>query len=131
MSIFKTDLSELNDLDAYIGEYGDKARRAINDVLHDDAPSAVKKNIIPLIHDSGRKWKGKVAPASRSQPFREEKGNLSLTIKSKPSYGYLYFPDDGSNTRKHAGNQQFMKRGGDQSINRIVELCIKKIIKEE
>lgn len=131
MGIFKTDFSELNELERYIGEYGDKARRSINDVLHADAPPVVKKNIIPLIHDSGRKWRGKISPASRSQPFREEMGNLSLTIKSRPAYGYLYFPDDGSNTRKHAGNQQFMKRGGDESINRIVEMCIKKMTKEE
>lgn len=129
-SIFKADFSEINELMSYIDQYGDHARKSINDVLHKKAPSIVKKNIIPLIHDSGRKWKGKKPHATRSQPFMEEFGNLTLTVKSKPSYGYLYFPDDGSNTKRHAGNQRFMQRGGDKSTQRIINLCIANIVEE-
>lgn len=42
---------------------------------------------------------------------------------------YLYFPDDGTNTEHHAGNQQFMFRGATDSQDRIVNEVIDELVK--
>ena len=55
---------------------------------------------------------------------------LSVTIKTVNAYNYLYFPDDGSNTKKHAGNQQFMASGAENASDRIMELCIGHLTEE-
>lgn len=57
-------------------------------------------------------------------------GMLSVTIKTVSTYNYLYFPDDGSNTKKLAGNQQFMASGAESASDRIMELCIGHLTEE-
>ena len=64
-------------------------------------------------------------------PFTENTGEeLAVTIKTKPKYDYLYFPDDGSNTRRHVGNQQFMRRGAEKSRDRIIDICVGRLAQE-
>jgi predicted small lipoprotein YifL len=59
--------------------------------------------------------------------FTQSNGPLSVTIAARGRYGYLYFPDDGTNTKRHAGNQQFMMRGAENATAQIVDLCIGKL----
>ena len=48
----------------------------------------------------------------------------SVIFKSSPAWNYLYFPDDGSNTVRHRGNQQFMLRGAQDAAPKIAdEIC--------
>ena len=62
-------------------------------------------------------------------PFKDEKINLGVWVKNKPVYGYLYFVDDGENTRKHIGNMRFMERGAEAATPRIVDRVQEELIK--
>ena len=113
-----------------VKQAGDKAESIINNVLHTYAGPEMIEKITPLLPTSGRKWKGKKKAAKIAQPFRQEFGNLSVTVKTKTAYHYLYFPNDGSNTIKHYGNQQFMYKGTEKAVPDIIERCTAKIVEE-
>ncbi len=107
---------------------GKNVEAIVNDLLHTQAGAKIKENIMPLLPASEREWKGKRMAARRAEPFLEQKENLAITVVTKTNYNYLYFPDDGSNTERHAGNQQFMYRGAENATPDIVKLCTAKII---
>lgn len=123
---------EIDSLKELLDRFGEKSHKIVNEVLHsDEAAKAVEDNISVLLPCSNRHWKGKSAPASQTQPFRSDNSELlTLTVKTKKSHNYLYFPDDGSNTKNHQGNQHFMKRGADASVSTIAQLCAAQLINE-
>lgn len=102
----------------------------INDVLYGFGAEEIEHGIQKLLPRSGRYWKGRKAPASATQPFVQENGNLSVTVKTKPAYHYLYFPDDGTNTKHHAGNQQFMLRGAESKSEGIAGKIAEKLVEQ-
>lgn len=130
MATFELDAQDLDALQEKMNAYGEGAAREINDVLHGEGAREINDQIMRILPSSGRHWKGKKAPARSAQPFTQEDGMLSVTIKTVNSYNYLYFPDDGSNTKKHAGNQQFMAAGAESASGKIMELCIGKLTEE-
>lgn len=97
----------------------------INDVFHNFAGDRAQEEIIRLMPVS-RKKKGTHAKFSKS--LRNVNGNLSVTVATAGKYGYLYFPDDGTNTRRHIGNQRFFERGGEAVQEEIINRCITKLI---
>ena len=109
---------------------GKNAEALVNQVLHEEAGQKIKESIMPLLPVSGRNWKNKKRAASRAEPFLERKENLAVTVFTKTNYNYLYFPDDGSNTERHAGNQQFMLRGAENAAPDIIRLCTAKILEK-
>lgn len=127
---FALDTSEIERLHEAIAQFGNDARNAINEVFHNETLLPVSASIVAKIHPSGRTWAKKAVSATQTQPFRNENGNLSVTIKNKSKYQYLYFPDDGSNTRQHIGMQDFMVRGAEEVAPEIVDMCMDKIMKE-
>lgn len=108
----------------YVGE-------AINDVIWNEAAPLIQESIQRLLPESGRKWRGKKPAAKSAAPFTQTNESLAVTVKTKYAYHYLYFPDDGSTTRKHAGNQQFMLRGAEAKQEEIIERCIAKLTEFE
>ena len=96
----------------------------IDRVLKEEGAELIKQNIMPLLPVSGRKWKGKRTAASQAQPFTEEFAPLTVIVKTKPTYHYLYFPDDGAFTANHQGNQHFMLRGGEAAQDEIIDRCV-------
>ena len=130
MARFELDFSEVERLMQTIKDYEGDAESIINEVFKEIGTEEVKSQIQPLIPVSGRTWKGKKAAAKRAKPFVEEFDNLSFVVKTKYEYHYLYFPDDGSNTRKHAGNKQFMQRGAEKAAPKIIEQCLARLGKE-
>ena len=100
----------------------------INDILHNEAGPLIQEAIQPLIPVSGKHWKGKKSPARTSASLRSTNEPLAVTVRSAKSYQYLYFPDDGSNTRRHAGNQQFFKRGAEMVEDQIISRCLGALI---
>lgn len=106
------------------------AEESINDVFHNDAPPMVEEKIFLLMPMSGRTWAGKAPPARTAKSLTKETGNLYFAVKTKGAYHYLYFPDDGSNTRNHVGNQQFFQRGGEMTQTEIVDLCIIRMVSD-
>lgn len=114
-----------------ISALGDNAESVINRVLHDEAGPLIYKKINPLIHPSGRTFKGHTASARSSDwPSYLTNRNLSVTVTTKSKFAYLYFPDDGSNSHRHYGNQQFFARGGEDAAQEIADRCVKALLEE-
>lgn len=124
------DASEVDSLVGLMEQYGTSAEKTINDVIHEEGAQEIKKRITSLLPSSGRHWKGKGASARSAMPkrFSQDDDMLTVTIAARGKYHYLYFPDDGSNTKRHAGNQRFMLRGAENAVPRIVEMCLGKLI---
>lgn len=129
---YSIDYQELDKIENLFNEFPDTAKAAVNNFLHSDlAVDMVEDNIQPLLPSSGRHWKGKGAAAASTQPFRKGPNELlTLIVRSKTKYNYLYFPDDGSNTVHHMGNQHFMQHGAENSLGAIADLCAANVINE-
>ena len=130
MTEFHIDIEKVENMVKVFGTAGQRAEAIVNDVLHNEAGPIIETNIMQLLPQSGRIWKGKKPAAKNAAPFQEVNGNLSVTVTTKSNYHYLYFPDDGSNTKRHVGNQQFMFRGAEQAAPDIINLCTARIVKE-
>ena len=126
--MFDINFSEVERLQQALQNYQGDTESVINDVLHNEAGDLAQEEIKRLIPVSGKSWKGKKTAASKANSLRNVKENLSVTITTQKAYQYLYFPDDGSNTRRHAGNQQFFLRGAEAVQDEIIERCINKLI---
>lgn len=105
-----------------------RGEEAINEVLHGEGGTLIQESIRRLTPVSGKTWKGKAAPAKSGKSLMLVPGNLSVTTKSTKRYHYLYFPDDGTNTRRHVGNQQFFARGAEEVTREVADRCIDNVI---
>lgn len=130
MSRLDLKLEDFERLQQAMVEFQGNSAKIINQVFHDEGAQWVSEEIQRLMPVSGRTWSGKANAAKGSKSLTNEKGNLSFTVKTTKKYQYLYFPDDGSNTKRHAGNQQFFARGGEIKQNDIIDRCITCLTKE-
>lgn len=128
MGVFKIEGLELDNLEKAMKDYQGNTEDAINDVLHNKAGDLIQEGVRKLIPSSKRKWKGKKGPAKTSKSLRNKNENLAVTVTTTSNYQYLYFPDDGSSTTNHAGNQQFFYKGGISKQSDVIELCISKLV---
>ena len=128
-SFVSMDDREIDELQRVIADYPKNAEKTINDVLHGYGYDEIDKNIRRIMPVSGRTWKKKKKSAKTGNSLQGVESNLAITVKSRKNYSYLYFPDDGSNTRRHRGGQHFMYRGAEASKKKIIERCIAEIIK--
>lgn len=126
--MYKVDFSEVDRLQQALESYQGDAESAINEVLHDEAGDLAQEAIRRLMPVSGKRWRGKKPAAKFSKSLRNINGNLAVTVTTSKNHQYLYFPDDGSNTRRHVGNQQFFRRGGEAVQGEIIDRCINKLI---
>ena len=129
---FKMDVSEVDRLAERMQEFGAGAGQIIDDVIHGEGAKEIKEKIARILPASGRSWNGKRAAAAAVMPgqFKQDNGQLSVTIAARGEYGYLYVPDDGSNPRRHAGNKQFMRRGAEAAAPDVIEKCLGKLTEE-
>ena len=126
--ILRIDFAEFEKLQEAIKAYEGNAEELINEVLHGEASELIQQAIYKLMPESGRKWKGKAGAAAKSKSLTTVTANLAVTVTTTKKYQYLYFPDDGSTTRKHAGNKQFFAKGGEAVTSDIVDRCISRLI---
>lgn len=124
----RLDVSSFDELQNALIAYQGNSEQAINDVLHNEASPLIKEAIKRLIPVSGRSWDGKKAAAKSAKSLTDTKENLAITVRTTKNYQYLYFPDDGTNTRRHAGNQQFFRKGGESKQDEIINRCIAKLV---
>lgn len=129
-AVFTLDAEQFDILTEAIKQYGEGAEDKVNQVLWNSGAEKIKQEIHRILPESGKTWKGKKAAAKSTMPFVSVNGNLSVTVATKSAYNYLYFPDDGTNTRKHAGNQQFMKRGAEAATPAILEMCLAELVED-
>ncbi len=126
------DVRDFDRISDVISEFADssEAEQIINEYLREDGGELIKQKIHEMLPVSGRKpWKGKKTAAKATEPFRKTAGNLSVKVHTKSAYHYLYFPDDGSDTERHYGNQQFMFDGASQSSETIANEVIEELVK--
>ena len=124
------DFVAMDDLQQAMKDFQGNTEEIINDVLHNEAGELVQDAIRRLMPESGKTWKGKKKAAKHANSMMNVNENLALTVKSKNAYSYLYFPDDGSNTKNHIGNQQFFKKGGESQLNEIKDRCIGRLVND-
>lgn len=115
---------------AMLNYQGRSLETTINSVLHNDGSELAQDAIQKLIPISGKTWKGKRPAARHAKSLISGFGNLFFVIKSNTNYSYLYFPDDGTNTRRHVGNQQFFRRGVESVQDEIVDRCITRLVNQ-
>lgn len=127
---FRIDAELFDSLIERMKEYQGNTEAVINEVLWEQGGELINEAIMLLLPRSGRNWSGKKKAAKDAAPFTQTNENLSVTVHTKYAYHYLYFPDDGSTTRKHVGNQQFMFRGAENEQGHIIDLCIAKLIEK-
>lgn len=125
---FKIDYEAFDRLQEAIKDFQGNSEEVINEVLHGEGSELIQESIKLLIPVSGKEWKGKAAPAKSGNSLRATNGNLEVTIRTQKRYQYLYFPDDGTNTRRHVGDQQFFLKGAENVSEDIVERCITRLI---
>lgn len=130
MARFDLDVHEMDALHQAMKNFQGNTEEIINDVLHNEAGELIQDAIKRLMPVSGKTWNGKKKAAKHANSMMNVNENLALTVKSKTAYNYLYFPDDGTNTRRHAGNQQFFKRGGESQISEIKDRCIGRLVND-
>ena len=128
--IFSLDTESYNKLFDLMKELQGEAPQIINKILWDEGGQLINDAILNLLPVSGRNWAGKKPAAKFSAPFVQENGELSVTLKTKSVYNYLYFPDDGTTTKKHAGEQYFMFGGADAKQQEIINLCVAALIEK-
>ena len=127
MAVFRLEAAEFERLEQVMKNFPDEAENVINEVLHNEGSQLIQESIRNLIPVSGRNWKGKKAPAKTGSSLTDVKGNLSITVQTTKIYQYLYFPDDGTNTRRHVGNKQFFFKGAEEQQSTIIDLCINRL----
>lgn len=121
-------ITEFERLEEAIRNFPGNTEDAINAVLHNEGGLLIKEAIQPLIPQSGKTWKGKRAPARTGNSLRSTNENLTVWVRSEKNYQYLYFPDDGSNTRRHVGDQQFFFRGAESVKDEVIDRCVGRLI---
>lgn len=109
------DFSSILDLESAVAAYGEGCGQVVDGALHGEGALKAKRSIPEFIRPSGRRWRGKAPSMARSpgmgERLSQDDAPMQVTIAARGRYGYLYFPDDGSSTRRHAGGQRFMERG--------------------
>lgn len=131
---FRLEADQIYELQTAMQLYGVKSGRTVDEVLHNEGAEYIREEIMRLLPESGRKWKGKKTAAKRTNPFLQKNDSLAVTIHTKSAYHYLYFPDDGTNTTHHIGYKgkprEFMLKGAENQAARIMDLCVKRLIEK-
>lgn len=125
--MFELNVSEVDRLIDAMKNFPYDTEAVINEVLHTEGAELLQESIKRLMPESGRTWKGKKKGAKKSKSLRNSYDNLSITVTTTKSYQYLYFPDDGSSTENHYGDQQFFYRGGEAVQDDIIDRCINRL----
>lgn len=127
---FSLDAADFERLQRSMEAFGEGSGQVITETLHESGP-AIYERINPLIHPSGRTFKGHRSSATQSAwPTYGKAESLAITVAARGKWHYLYFPDDGSNTDRHAGMQDFMMRGAQDAAPEIIERCLGALMQE-
>ena len=126
--MMKINFSDSDKLLSAMKAFEGEVEPIINDVLHNQAGELIQESIRRLMPVSNKTWKGKAPAAKTGKSLQNVVGNLSITVTTSKKHQYLYFPNDGSNTRRHVGNQQFFEEGGEAVKDDIIERCVERLI---
>ena len=127
MSILRVDAQDIERLGELMKKFPKDAENTINEVFHGEGATSIRESIRLVMPQSHKEWKGKGAPAVSGNSLQSVNSNLAVLTRSTKKYGYLYFPDDGTNTRRHVGKQYFFLKGAENVSDEIIDKCITKI----
>lgn len=120
MISFELDHKENERLIKAMEKVPEKAERLANQLLKTYGVPTLIKSIVGFIPISNRDKKH----AKNSQPLKHELINLGFTVKAKPRFRYLVFPDQGIG-RSNPIAQEFFVKGlessSDQITNKVIE----------
>ncbi|MCI8507558.1 MAG: hypothetical protein HFJ06_03185 [Lachnospiraceae bacterium] len=119
---FGVNYKDFENLEQAVKDYQGDSEQKLNEYLHGRGYSTFEKAIRNGIPVSGRKWKGKkkAAKTAKSLQDKDKDENLAVTVRAATAYNYLYFPNDGSNTIHHYGNQRFFEAGVEKETEHAV-----------
>lgn len=120
---FEIKNEDLQKIQEAILDYGNNAERDINDYLHSVAKNKFIESITNYIPVSNVPK----AHAKMSNPLGSESYNLSIVIKTKPKFNYLYFPQTGEGTSKKNAPNDFMQKGIDEEYNNVINDLLDKL----
>lgn len=103
------------------------AEKVINEGLKKKVSPIMVNSILGLIPISDRKKLHAKLSKSIQGTLKE---NLTLTLKPKPKFAYLVFPDLGVGQSKGNEPERFMEHGVDRDTNKSVEELNKALIEE-
>lgn len=126
MSLYEINSDSVDALYSAMKRYGAGASKKVTEYLHGKGYEVLSSSIqkaIPVSDDLSKH--GKKQPKGHARNLqalgdRDKGSNLSVIIGTKSRWNYLYFPDDGSNTVHHAGNQQFFKAGVERKETEVI-----------
>lgn len=125
---FALDDEDFADLLAGMEAYGAGAADVVSEVVHASGPD-IRAEVDARMPQSGRTFKGHRSGARGSAWQRYDTGErMAITVGTTASRRYLYFPDDGSNTRRHAGMQNFFGEGAEAAAPQIMERAMDALI---
>ena len=128
MARFELDAKDYDSLVLAMSRFPKNAEAIVNEVLHTEGGQLIEEEIRRLMPVSGVKWKGKKPAAKTGNSLMQENGNLSVTIRTRKDYHYLYFPDDGTTTRSHHGEKYFFLGGAENQQHEIIMRCINRLV---
>lgn len=114
------DVKRINDI---IKSYSGDAEKQINDYLSGPGKIKIINSIVNLIPVSDKDKKH----AKDSKPLEGVNYNLSLTIRSKRQFNYLYFPQMAEGTSKNNTPNDFMEKGVDSIYDSVVNDLIERL----
>ena len=120
---------DLGRIQEAIMDFGNDAESVINECLKKSVSKVFRKtitNIIPVSEGKYPSQRGKIH-AKTSNPLRSMTDNLTLTIKSKTEFNYLYFPQMGEGTSKYKQPNDFMEKGIDAEYDNAVNIILEKL----
>ncbi|HDX9587591.1 TPA: hypothetical protein ROX98_000506 [Bacillus pseudomycoides] len=115
---FSIDYSQFEELERNVQQLPNRAEKILNDTLKVKVSPILQDSIIGGMPVSKRKKKHAKFFKSLTSDNKE---NLTITIKPKPRFKYLVFPDLGIGTSKKRAQQKFMEHGVDREVNKSVE----------
>jgi hypothetical protein len=121
-----------DELQGAIEQYQSVAEKSIGEVLKGEGAEEIMTGIKAKIHPSNRKWKGKprASKLAKSLTVNQKKStDLAVVINTTNKYQYLYFPDDGTNSHNHHGEQHFMIKGSEDKAGKVLKMCVENIFK--
>ena len=121
---FELDQSDLDSVLDAIEAFSGNVENTINDYFEKKGAVQVNRSIVNLIPVSRAKKK---KHAKSSNPLTNKIFNLGFTVKSKPAFNYLFFPDQGEGTSDGNDPLNFMENGLNAEYDNIIDGILKSL----
>lgn len=122
------DFKDIEKLEEKMKKIPGESEKVLNAVLHGDGIDITMENIQPNIPIST--WKNRVRNKKHARNYKaltSTKSNLEFTVRPKPSFDYLKWPDLGIGTSIRNKPKEFMAEGLEKATPKILDTCSQKL----